>query len=257
MHADWTLLHSCTFFSFVTELVCALDHSSNAFALAQDCHKIELHLSLVLSLSLLFFLSLCYCFSYFYSFSFCQLISRRASAQFSSRFHIERAPSHSNALEWSVSGVTEQRPTRHVIFLPQSLCLSLLCACVSICVSCVHAYPREFDALGTHATRSFTSARGCIGSNILKLVVCCKETQMNWCSMLLFLSVGVLTDRDRHKLNSYEITAACEEISSLKAEIAHLREELSTCVQGFQSPWLLDFLTGLSGPVSNIFISFH
>ena len=33
--------------SFVTELVCALDHSSNAFALAQDCHKIKLHLSVL------------------------------------------------------------------------------------------------------------------------------------------------------------------------------------------------------------------
>ena len=28
-------LHSCTFFSLVTELLCALDHSSNALALAQ------------------------------------------------------------------------------------------------------------------------------------------------------------------------------------------------------------------------------
>ena len=32
---DLTLLHSCTFVSFVTELLCAFDHSSNAFALAQ------------------------------------------------------------------------------------------------------------------------------------------------------------------------------------------------------------------------------
>ena len=32
MHVDLTLLHSCTIMSFVTELVCALDHSSNAFA---------------------------------------------------------------------------------------------------------------------------------------------------------------------------------------------------------------------------------
>ena len=45
LHADWTLLHSCTSL-FVTALVCALDHSSNASALAQDCHKIELHLPL-------------------------------------------------------------------------------------------------------------------------------------------------------------------------------------------------------------------
>ena len=35
MHIDLTLLHSCTFVSFVTELLCALDHSFNAFALAQ------------------------------------------------------------------------------------------------------------------------------------------------------------------------------------------------------------------------------
>ena len=35
MHMDLTLLHSCTCVSFVTELLCAHDHSSNAFALAQ------------------------------------------------------------------------------------------------------------------------------------------------------------------------------------------------------------------------------
>ena len=46
LHVDLTLLHSCTFLSFVTELVCALDHSSKAFAFAQDCHIIDLHLSL-------------------------------------------------------------------------------------------------------------------------------------------------------------------------------------------------------------------
>ena len=34
-HIDLTLLHSCTFVSLVTELLCALDHSSNVFALAQ------------------------------------------------------------------------------------------------------------------------------------------------------------------------------------------------------------------------------
>ena len=34
MHTDLTLLHSSTFVSLVTELSCALDHSSNAFALA-------------------------------------------------------------------------------------------------------------------------------------------------------------------------------------------------------------------------------
>ena len=45
LHVDLILSHSCTIASFVTELVCALDHSSNAFVLAQDCHKIELHLS--------------------------------------------------------------------------------------------------------------------------------------------------------------------------------------------------------------------
>ena len=58
-HVDLTLLHSCTFISLVTELLCALDHSSNAFALAQGCHKIELQLSL------LFVFSLCLsCLSY-------------------------------------------------------------------------------------------------------------------------------------------------------------------------------------------------
>ena len=51
LHVDLSLLHSCTFFSFVTELVCALNHSSNAFALAQDCHKTELPLSCFLSFS--------------------------------------------------------------------------------------------------------------------------------------------------------------------------------------------------------------
>ena len=35
LYVDLTLLHSCTFLSLVTELLCALDHSSNAFALAQ------------------------------------------------------------------------------------------------------------------------------------------------------------------------------------------------------------------------------
>ena len=45
MHMDLTLLHSSAIVSLVTELKCALDHSSNAFALAQDCHNIELHLS--------------------------------------------------------------------------------------------------------------------------------------------------------------------------------------------------------------------
>ena len=45
LHVDLTLLLSCTFLSLVTELLCALDHSSNALALAQGCHKTELHLS--------------------------------------------------------------------------------------------------------------------------------------------------------------------------------------------------------------------
>ena len=35
MHIDLTLLHSCTFVSFVTELWCFLHHSSNVAALAQ------------------------------------------------------------------------------------------------------------------------------------------------------------------------------------------------------------------------------
>ena len=43
LHKDLTLLHSCTILSLVTELLCALDHSSNAFALAQGCNKTELH----------------------------------------------------------------------------------------------------------------------------------------------------------------------------------------------------------------------
>ena len=42
VHMDLTLSLSCTLFSLVTELLCALDHSSNAFALA---HKAELHVS--------------------------------------------------------------------------------------------------------------------------------------------------------------------------------------------------------------------
>ena len=45
LDVDLTMLHSYTLFSSVTELVCALDHSSNAFALAQECRKIELHFS--------------------------------------------------------------------------------------------------------------------------------------------------------------------------------------------------------------------
>ena len=39
LHVDLTLLHYCTLSSFVTELVCALEHSSITFALSQDCHK--------------------------------------------------------------------------------------------------------------------------------------------------------------------------------------------------------------------------
>ena len=39
MHIDLTLLHSCTCLSLVTELLCAFDHSSNAFALAQGCTR--------------------------------------------------------------------------------------------------------------------------------------------------------------------------------------------------------------------------
>ena len=35
MHIDFTVIHSCTVVSVVTELLCALDHSSNAFAMAQ------------------------------------------------------------------------------------------------------------------------------------------------------------------------------------------------------------------------------
>ena len=39
LHIDLALLHSCTFVSLVTELSCALDHSSNAFALAQGASQ--------------------------------------------------------------------------------------------------------------------------------------------------------------------------------------------------------------------------
>ena len=35
MHTDRSLLQSCTCVSLVTDLLCALDHTSNAFALAQ------------------------------------------------------------------------------------------------------------------------------------------------------------------------------------------------------------------------------
>ena len=48
---DLILLHSCTFEFLVTELLSALDHSPNAFALTQDCSKIELDLSLSPSVS--------------------------------------------------------------------------------------------------------------------------------------------------------------------------------------------------------------
>ena len=34
-HIDMAQLHSCTFVSLVTELLCVVDHSSNAFALVQ------------------------------------------------------------------------------------------------------------------------------------------------------------------------------------------------------------------------------
>ena len=51
---DLALLRSCTFVSFVTELSSALDHSSNAFALAQAHPKTVLHMTL-------FFLSLSSC----------------------------------------------------------------------------------------------------------------------------------------------------------------------------------------------------
>ena len=38
-HIDLTQLHSCTFVSLVTELLCALDHFSNALPLAQDARQ--------------------------------------------------------------------------------------------------------------------------------------------------------------------------------------------------------------------------
>ena len=56
-----TGLHPCTFLSLVTELMCALDHSSNAFALAQGCHKNRL--AFVISPS--FLLVFCLSFSFF------------------------------------------------------------------------------------------------------------------------------------------------------------------------------------------------
>ena len=60
LHIDLTLLHSCTFVSCVTELLCALDHSSNACALAQARDKTEFHLTLsvLFSFCLFLFLSL-------------------------------------------------------------------------------------------------------------------------------------------------------------------------------------------------------
>ena len=50
MNVDMTLLHSCTFVSLVTELLCALDHSSNAFALAQVAPRSRLPFDMVAEL---------------------------------------------------------------------------------------------------------------------------------------------------------------------------------------------------------------
>ena len=144
---------------------------------------------------------------------------------------------------------TEVNLTRYLSSSPVSL--SAVCV-VSICVSCVHAWPREFGAFGTHATRSLTSVRRLEHTEIRCLLQ--RNTDELVFDVVLF---RWCTDKDKDKFNSNAVTAAYEEISSLKPEIAHLREELSTCVPGFQSPCLLDFLTGLSGPVSNMFISFH
>ena len=47
VHIDLTLLHSCKFVSLVTELLCALDHSSNAFALDQVAPQNRLPLDMV------------------------------------------------------------------------------------------------------------------------------------------------------------------------------------------------------------------
>ena len=47
LHIDLTLLHSCTFVSLVTELSCALDHSSNAFALSQVASQNRLPFDIV------------------------------------------------------------------------------------------------------------------------------------------------------------------------------------------------------------------
>ena len=46
-HIDLTPLHFCTFLSFVTELLCALDHAFNAFALAQVAWKNRLPFDMV------------------------------------------------------------------------------------------------------------------------------------------------------------------------------------------------------------------
>ena len=45
--SNLTLLHFCTFLSFVTELLCALDHAYNAFALAQVAWKNRLPFDMV------------------------------------------------------------------------------------------------------------------------------------------------------------------------------------------------------------------
>ena len=73
MHVDLTLLHSCTFVSFVRELLCAFDHFSSAFALAHGWHNTEMHFSL--SLALYFSLSVntppdCYLYTTSYRWHF-------------------------------------------------------------------------------------------------------------------------------------------------------------------------------------------
>ena len=67
MHTDLTLLHSCTCVSLVAELLCALDHHSNAFALAQVAsqNRVPLHSFLCFSFFFAFFMFPYFLLSFF------------------------------------------------------------------------------------------------------------------------------------------------------------------------------------------------
>ena len=90
-------------------------------------------------------------------------------------------------------------------------------------------------------TKLESRVRHYISSNVLKLDVCSQDPAMGFFMMMLLFSFGVLANRD--KVNSDELEAACEEISLLKMEIAHLEEALNECVEGFLCGWLLDLST--------------